>query len=247
VANYTLVSPMAGRGSRFAREGFDLPKPLIDLAGRPYFWWATESVRRVAPVGEMVFVVLQEHVASFGIDARIKEFYPDAKVVAIGDVTSGAAETARIGMDAVEGSGPVAVNDCDHAFICPALGHVLDELAGDAAGGLMCFRSSDPAYSYVQFGPGGEVTGTVEKQVVSPLAIAGCYLFANRDVFDAAYRTYGEECPYDELFVSGLYNLMATRGERLVVVEAAQHCSFGTPAERARITDETFRPFAGWR
>src|SRR4029079_9269418 len=41
-----LVMPMAGRGSRFVRAGRAEPKPLIDVAGRPAFWWAAESVRR---------------------------------------------------------------------------------------------------------------------------------------------------------------------------------------------------------
>jgi dTDP-glucose pyrophosphorylase len=31
----TLVLPMAGRGSRFSEIGFDLPKPMIDVDGKP--------------------------------------------------------------------------------------------------------------------------------------------------------------------------------------------------------------------
>ena len=51
----SLVMPMAGRGSRFA--GVEaLPKPLIELGGKPFFWWAVESVKRLGIVDEMVFV-----------------------------------------------------------------------------------------------------------------------------------------------------------------------------------------------
>lgn len=243
--NVAVVMPMAGRGSRFSRQGIPEPKPLIDLGGRPFFWWAAESVRRAVPVREMVFVVLEEHREQFAIDRRIAEYYPDAQIVALPDVTSGAAETAKLGMEAVRSGGPVAINDCDHAFICPGLAGVANELES-AAGGLLCFRSNSPAFSYVRLGPSGEVIGTVEKKVVSPFAIAGCYLFASADTFNTVYDTYRETCPYDELFVSGLFDVLAGRGERLVKVEAEHHCSFGTPEERERIRSPEFDRYLAW-
>ena len=69
-----LVMPMAGRGSRFAREGILQPKPLVDLAGKPFFWWAVESVRRAVEIEQMVFVVLEEHEREFAISDRIHSF-----------------------------------------------------------------------------------------------------------------------------------------------------------------------------
>ncbi|MDP9412820.1 MAG: hypothetical protein M3Q08_01745 [Pseudomonadota bacterium] len=42
MADLAMVMPMAGRGSRFAREGILQPKPLVDLGGKPFFWWATD-------------------------------------------------------------------------------------------------------------------------------------------------------------------------------------------------------------
>ena len=40
------VMPMAGRGSRFNKEGFDLPKPLLEIYGMPFFYWATKSISK---------------------------------------------------------------------------------------------------------------------------------------------------------------------------------------------------------
>ena len=67
-ASLSMVMPMAGRGSRFARRGETAPKPLLELHGRPFFWWATESLRRAVRIEEMVFVVLAEHCAAHGVD-----------------------------------------------------------------------------------------------------------------------------------------------------------------------------------
>lgn len=234
-APLAMVMPMAGRGSRFSSGGAELPKPLIDLCGKPFFWWATESVRRIAPLAEMIFVVLDEHVRRFAIDAVVRQHYPDASVVALADVTEGAAETAARGLAALEGAGPVAICDSDHAFACGDAGPLVESLGRGVDAALFCFESNDPAYSYVRLDPDGAVVGTVEKQAVSPLAIAGCYLFASPHTFLDAYRSYRLDCPYDEHFVSGVYDRLIASGGQVGKHLLASHVSFGTPAELARV------------
>lgn len=242
-----LIIPAAGRGSRFAKLDGYKPKPLIELEGRPFFWWAVESVRRVVELRQIVFVVLDEHIADFSIDKKIKSYYPSATIVSIPEVTSGAAETAKIGMAALNSGGIVAINDCDHAFICPTLPDLLKKLDDSMEGALMCFRSSDPAYSYLKLGLNQEVVGTVEKQVASPFAIAGCYLFADSNRFNEFYDLYKEVCPYKELFLSGIFNLIAKNNSSLGMLELERHCSFGTPEELGKISRELFSPFLTWK
>lgn len=230
-----LVMPMAGRGSRFRQGGRATPKPLIDLFGRPFFWWATESVTRAAAVRELVFVVLAEHVDAFGIDARIRAFYPEARVVALPDVTAGAAETAAVGVAALRTRGPFAVNDCDHAFQANGLAGVVRRLGAGADGALLGFQATSPAYSYVRLDDRGAVVGTVEKQPVSSFAIAGCYLFADPGAFAERLERYRVGCRYSELFLSGMYNTIVEDGGDVVFHELARHVSFGTPDELARV------------
>jgi dTDP-glucose pyrophosphorylase len=238
VSDLALVMPMAGRGSRFRVGGQPTPKPLIELAGRPFFAWAAESVLRAAPVRELVFVVLAEHVAEFDIERRIRAVYPRARVVAIPEVTDGAAETAAAGVAALETAGPVAVNDCDHAFDAGDLAGVAARLGpGDAAGALVGFRSDSPAYSYVRLGADGVVTATVEKEVAGPYAIAGCYLFADPARFADQFARYRATCPYGELFLSGVYNTIIADGGRVLFHPLERHVSFGTPEELARVPE----------
>lgn len=244
MADLAMVMPMAGRGSRFAKQGELQPKPLVELAGKPFFWWATESVRSAVTVREMVFVVLEEHVRDWAIDRRVWEFYPEAQVIRLSEVTSGAAETARIGLEALTSSGPVAINDSDHAFLCPELAPTAEALGRDLDAALLCFRSDNPAYSYAQVDEAGRVVGTVEKQVVSPYAIAGCYMFSDRAQFLSLYDEYRLACPYDELFVSGIYNQLATKGGAIGKLVADRHISFGTPEELARVDQDSLATVA---
>ena len=244
-APVAMVMPMAGRGSRFSRSHDGLPKPLIDLCGKPFFWWATESVRRIAPLAEMIFVVLEEHVRRFAIDAAVRSHYPDASIIALPDVTEGAAETAARGLAALKGAGPVAICDSDHAFACHDTGPVIESLGRGTDAALFCFESTDPAYSSARLDCDGAVLGTVEKQAVSPLAIAGCYLFASPRTFLDAYRSYRLDCPYDEHFVSGVYNRLIASGGRVGKHVLSTHVSFGTPEELAELlaAPEAFPPW----
>ena len=86
--------PMAGRGSRFFENGFVMPKPLIEINDRPFFYWATQSIAKFVDCADITFVVLEEHIRDHAIDREIKTYYPDAKIVALPEVTEGAAITA---------------------------------------------------------------------------------------------------------------------------------------------------------
>ncbi|NJL07125.1 MAG: NTP transferase domain-containing protein [Methylacidiphilales bacterium] len=226
-----LIIPMAGRGSRFSKAGVSVPKPLVELAGRPFFWWAVESVRRSTAIGDMVFVVLREHVTAFGIDARVLDVYPAARIVVIDDVTSGAAETGAIAARAIANAAPIAINDCDHAFNAPFLGEAAAALRRGSAGALMGFRASEPCYSYVRMDGEGRVVGTVEKSVASPFAIAGCYLFRDAQTYCDLFESYRRQCTYSELFISGMFNVLIEAGGIVDFWELPVHLSFGTPDE----------------
>ena len=66
-----LILPMAGRGSRFFENGFVCPKPLIEIAGKPFFYWAARSIEKYVDCADLTFVVLEEHIRDFAIDAAI--------------------------------------------------------------------------------------------------------------------------------------------------------------------------------
>lgn len=227
-----LVMPMAGRGSRFAREGVPLPKPLVELAGRPFFWWATQSVLRAASVSGLTYVVLEEHVTNFSIDKTIRRFYPQAKCVVLEDVTAGALETALCGVNEISSNLPIIVNDCDHAFICNELSRALEGLARKEFSGLLCnFWSDKACYSYAKYDASGLLERTVEKEVVSHEAIAGAYGFSEKSLLAEAARGYRKSCAYDELYISGVFNVLASTGMRVRGVSLNEHYSFGTPSE----------------
>lgn len=227
-----LIVPMAGRGSRFADERFRVPKPLIDLAGQPFFFWATRAILTDMPVASLTYVVLREHIDAFDIGRRIKDHFPRANVVALPEVTKGAVITCLAGAEMTPRDGaPLIFQDCDHAFRCAALRPALERGLGRNAGLLLSFRSTDPHFSFIRPGEDGAVIETVEKRAVSTHAIAGAYVIRDRSTFEKYVPLYVDECPYPELFTSGIYNTMLRRGERVGFLDLDWHLPFGIVAE----------------
>ena len=67
-----LIMPMGGRGYRFFKDGYSMPKPLIELNGKPFFYWSAQSVMKFVDVADISFVGLQENkgILSAGKDSR---------------------------------------------------------------------------------------------------------------------------------------------------------------------------------
>ena len=66
-----LIMPMGGAGSRFFNNGYLTPKPLIDINGKPFLYWATRSIQKYIDLADITFVVLNQHIEEFEIDKTI--------------------------------------------------------------------------------------------------------------------------------------------------------------------------------
>lgn len=235
-----LIMPMGGGGTRFGNKGFNLPKPLIELQDKPFFYWAAQSVVKAIEVEDIIFVVLQEHINKFRLDERILEFYPEAKIHVISQILNGPVLTCCEGIKKINDNLPILFNDCDHAFICNGFKEFCKKADfEDIDGALLTFKSDNPAFSYVKFGETGSVTGTIEKQVVSHEAICGAYYFRNKYLFSKAAAIYLEKCTYTEFFVSGIYNELTQRKKKIVTFPIDEHITFGTPDEYDRAVNDS--------
>ena len=234
-----LVMPMAGGGTRFTKDGVAIPKPLIELQEKPFFYWATQSINKFVDVMDITFVVLKEHVEKYRIDERIKSFYPDAVIVVIPEVLKGAVLTCCEGIRYMEDENPILFNDCDHAFISKTFYTFVKKAEFDAVdGALLTFKSDSPDYSYVVFDEEKNIIGTVEKVVASDEAICGAYYFKNKTVFEKAVETYLINCQYAEYYISGVYGEMLKHKAKLCTFPIDDHISFGTPEEYRLVKQE---------
>lgn len=227
-----LIMPMCGRGSRFSKEGYDFPKPLIKIYDRPFFYWATRSISRFVELASIDFVILQEHVDRYSIDKEIVKFFPQANIHVLPDVTEGAVITCLTGIEGIKDDLPIMFNDCDHLFKSTALNSYLQgEIDKTIHGLLLTFRSNEDKYSFAEKDVHGNVIRTVEKQVISDEAICGCYYFGNAEIFRNAAEQYLRKCEYSEYYISGVYNIMIKNKECVRTMLTDFHIPFGVPDE----------------
>ena len=226
------VLPMAGGGTRFGGKEFHLPKPMIEIQGRPFFYWAAQSIYKFVKVADITFVILKQHAVEHGLEEMILKYYPNARIVKLDHVLNGAVLTCLEGCKGIEDDTPILFNDCDHLFCSKKFNEfLLSEKEEKVDGALLTFKSDSAAYSYADIDVNGKVKRTVEKQVVSNEAICGAYYFRNAGVFEKAAEKYLTKCAYKEFFLSGVYNIMAEEKQEIVTFPTDLHIPFGTPME----------------
>ena len=226
-----LVMPMGGAGSRFQRNGYELPKPIIEIEGRPFFYWAVRSIEKYVDLEDLTFVVLQDHVTRFALDNLIYQYFPSAEIVIVPEVTPGPVFTCLEGLKNIQDDKPVVFNDCDHMFRSTELNNMLAEATMDIDGALVTFESRIPHFSYVRYNDNGTICGTVEKEVVSDRAICGAYIYKSAELFRNVAKEYLLNCPYKESFLSGMYNVMCNHDMKVKDYHLDFHVEFGTPEE----------------
>lgn len=236
-----VVMPMAGEGSRFLKEGWNTPKPLIELHGVPLFKRAIGSVAIEGVEMKYSFIVRQNHIDDYGIDASIKAILPDANIFAVQKTTRGAVETCLMAESAIADDDAVIVMDCDLEFRSlqfeAMMREILETPAEQADGGLLVsFESDLPRYSYAAVGEGNRVLRTAEKEVISSHALCGAYFFSTGEVFKRAAHRLMAEAQFDkpEYYVSLLYNYLLADGEVVRLAPMEKYCSYGTPEELQR-------------
>ena len=227
-----LIMPMAGAGSRFFKNGFVIPKPLIEINGKPFFYWATRSVEKYIDLEDITFVVLNKHIKDFQIDKQIYKYFPNAKIeiVDFEEVKDGPVMTCLAGLKNIKDDFPILFNDCDHMFSCKEFADDINSADWNYDGALLTFESSEPQFSYVQF-QDNKIIGTVEKEVVSNNAICGAYMVRNAQMLREMSEDYLKKCNYSEFFVSGIYNIMCQKKLDVKNYTVDFHVPFGTPDE----------------
>ena len=237
-ALHTLM-PMAGEGSRFLNVGCRIPKPLIRVEGLYLFQRALIGLADIPVPRKYTFIVRAEHIRNYGIDMRIRAFYPDANIISVEKTTRGAAETCLLAADYIAPDDALVVQDCDLEFkSADFVAAILSDLDAEphVAGRVVSFEASSPRYSYAEIDGNGKVLRTAEKVVISNHALAGAYYFAKGDIFlqiakEALRRYEQSEHPSGELYLSLLYNILLEQNKMIQLHHLDQYRSFGTPEE----------------
>lgn len=212
----TIVIPMAGRGSRFADAGYELPKPLIPIHGVPMI---EVVVRNLAPSDEARFVFLcqAEHLQTYDFADRLREAAPGCEIVPVDGVTEGAACTVLLAEGQIDPDDVLVIANSDQ-WVDRAMDDHLGVLRDLGLDGLiMTMTANDPKWSFVRLDGRRLVTEVVEKVPISDEATVGIYVFARGGDFVRAAHAMiaADERVNGEFYVAPVYNRLIAEGARI--------------------------------
>lgn len=239
--------PMAGRGARFSAAGYDLPKPLIPVSGKPM---VVQACAALPPSDRYVFAVLKEHLETSNLQPILLEHFKNVDVVTIDSVTEGQAITCSI---ALHGASPVVNPDsslligaCDNGLLYDTgrWDHLLGDDSVDVA--AFSFRNHPSSARNPQMygwllvdedsGEFPRITGVSVKKAISDTpkndhAIVGAFYFRHARDFDSALTVLRERNIRinNEFYVDSMIGVAVELGLKCVAFEVDDYICFGTP------------------
>ncbi|MEO5368838.1 MAG: NTP transferase domain-containing protein [Magnetococcus sp. DMHC-1] len=106
--------PMAGLGSRFAQAGYQTPKPLLPVSGRPM---VVQAARDLPPGQQVVFILRTAMPGREHIEREIQQAFPHVRFVRLDHPTDGQARTCMLAMADVDPDALLTIGACDNGLI----------------------------------------------------------------------------------------------------------------------------------
>lgn len=231
--------PLAGSGSRFVKEGYSNPKPLIPVSGKPM---AIQAVSSVPSADENIFVCKKDHLKRYPLSEELLKTGANTKIVALDKTTEGQAVTCLIGMENQDTEQPLLITACDHAVIYDR--EKYEQLLADPSTDVIVWtfrhhpssRQNPEMYGWVETNDEGDALGVSVKKAISsnPFedhAIVGTFTFKNgTDFIEAAKELMGcEERVNGEFYVDSCIGVAIRQGLKVKIMEVDHYICWGTP------------------
>lgn len=225
---------MAGDSKRFEDAGYLYPKNLVEIVGLPLVERVIGQIDPLRASGARIVAVVQEDEAKqFHTADVIRLLVPDATVVTVPQLDSGAACTALLAIDEIGSDEPLLVFNGDQVLTDGLSAALRDFTKRDLDGGIVVFPAVHPRWSYVKTGADGLVVETSEKRPISRHATAGTYYFRRgNDFVRATMRMIGKNAHVQgRYFVCPVYNELILEQARIGVyqIDQSAYFSLATP------------------
>ncbi len=231
----TIVIPMAGKGSRFSREGYKPPKYMVEVNGKSLFEYSVGSLP-INIAEKIIFICLKEH-KKFNVVDFIKKRvqHENIQIIYLDSVSRGQAETVFKAKNEVDVQSELIIYNIDTYFNSSKLVGILNskELKMDGVIGAFISESNDEKWSFAQLDKNKKVAATAEKKKISDYALTGFYHFTrSQDFFEVAEKWMKEgRTVKDEFYIAPMYNELISQGKHYILDIVDEFIPLGTPDE----------------
>lgn len=237
--NSINLIPLAGKGKRFADEGYKSPKPLIEVSGKPMIMQAANYL----PEAERhIFVCLSEHLDNYPLENEVRKVYPDAKIVGIDTITEGQACTCEIGLQDEDMESPLLIAACDNGMLWDKNRYERLMRDKDVDAVVWSFRRHPSSernpqmYGWIKVDEVDNVLGISVKKAISDNpyndhAIVGTFYFKKAKSFiEALQKMYKKNIRVNgEFYVDSCINELIELGFKVKIFEVRDYICWGAP------------------
>ena len=240
-----IVIPMAGMGSRFANAGYALPKPFIDVAGKPMIVRVMENLAQ--PDAKFILLARKEHIEkNQQLIIQIQSEF-DATFVPIDKLTEGTACTVLFARSLLSPEDSVVIANSDQIVDDCFPSYIQDAKARNLDGSILTFTDTElnPKWSFAKIDAHGFVTQVQEKKAISQYATVGIYYFrrANELVDGIIQMIIENDRTNNEFYICPVYNYLIRGGKKVGIynINQSQMHGIGTPEDLSIYLSERYK------
>tara|TARA_A100001515_G_scaffold143525_1_gene144872 strand:+ start:4394 stop:5107 length:714 start_codon:yes stop_codon:yes gene_type:complete len=227
-----ILIPMAGEGSRFAKEGYTFPKPLIDVRGKPMIQHVVENLDFVS---EYVFLVRKKHLDQYqGLADTLKRITNNScQIVEVDGLTEGAACTALLAEKHIDCDEDLLIANSDQFIEYQRQNFVSLRNMTDVDAIVWTFNAVHPKWSFVKTNSRGYITEVAEKKPISDIATCGIYWYRKgSDFVKYAHQMIEKDIRVNnEFYIAPVYNELIQDNKSLVPFYVHKMWGLGTPED----------------
>jgi beta-phosphoglucomutase-like phosphatase (HAD superfamily)/dTDP-glucose pyrophosphorylase len=174
-----IIIPLGGKGERFFKEGYILPKPLIKIFNKPILFYVLDNLD--LKDGDKVFIFYNIYLDNYDFSIIIKDKYPFIYLIPINIQTSGAVHTLLLGLNEIKSNVKKTILlDCDTYFTDDILQKFRDISTNAVFYSIK--ENSKPIYSYIKLDENNKIIKIAEKVKISDNANIGSYAFMDIEI-----------------------------------------------------------------
>lgn len=221
---------MAGSGSRFLKNGFNTPKPLIPIKNFKNDPMIKVVIENINIDAEYIFIVQSEHNYKFNLEKYLKSICKNSTIITSDGITKGAACTVLLSEKEIDSSDPILIVNSDQ-YIEWDKENFFSIIKKDLDGCIFTFKSNNPNCSYAKINEYGYVKEVAEKKIISDTATVGIYYWKNGSDF----VKYSKEMinnnirTNNEFYVCPVYQQAINDGKKIKTFDVLNYWSLGTP------------------